>query len=115
MAVRFRRGTDDDLIAYLDQWFGRRAIRIREATRQAVEAGVTYTGEEPWTERSNDAGQADVRVTVRFFKDQDEHIVDYLQSLPGRKKSSYLRQALRWMIAQNTGEHPAPRATERRS
>ncbi|MBN1936840.1 MAG: hypothetical protein JW934_19420 [Anaerolineae bacterium] len=95
--VRLRRGVDDDLIAYLGDLHGRRALLFREAARRAVRAGVLFRLEF-WVERPGDIGRHDARVSVRFVPGEDDDVVAYLATLPNRRRSSYLRQVLRWTI-----------------
>jgi len=93
LTIRFRHGEDDDLIKYLRALpSGHRAVAIREAVRLAVRMGLTYDGH--WSQGPR-RDQADMRVTVRFHHGEDDRVIAYLQSLPSRKRSAFVRQALR--------------------
>ena len=93
LTIRFRHGEDDDLIEYLRALpVGRRAVIIRAAVRQAVQMGMTYDGH--WSQGPH-RDTPDERVTVRFHHGEDDHAIAFLQSLPSRKRSAFVRQALR--------------------
>jgi len=93
LTIRFRHGEDDDLIKYLTALpIGRRAGIVREAVRQAVQMGMTYDGH--WSQGPH-RDMPDMRVTVRFHHGEDDQAIAFLQSLPSRKRSAFIRQALR--------------------
>jgi len=93
LTVRFRHGDDDDLIEYLQAVpFGHQAVIIRDAVRQAVQMGLTYNGR---FGQGSHRPRPDLRVTVRFHRGEDDHAIAFLQSLPSRKRSAFVRQALR--------------------
>ena len=93
LTIRFRHGEDDDLIEYLRALpVGRRAGTVREAVRQAARMGMTYDGY--WSQGPH-RDTPDMRVSVRFHHGEDNHAIAFLQSLPSRKRSAFVRQALR--------------------
>jgi len=102
LTIRFRHGEDDDLIEYLTALpIGRRAGTVREAVRQAVRMGMTYDGY--WSQGPH-RDIPDVRVTVRFHHGEDDQAIAFLQSLPSRKRSAFVRQALRARLNTVEGE-----------
>ena len=93
LTVRFRHGAENDLIEYLHSLpSGRRATIIREAVRQAVQIGLTHNGRFSQGSRRD---RPDLRVTIRFRHGEDDRTIAFLQSLPSRKRSAFVRQALR--------------------
>ena len=93
LTVRFRHDDDDDLTEYLQALpSGHQATTIRDAVRQAVQIGLTYNGRFSQGSRRD---WPDLRVTVRFHRGEDDHTITFLQSLPSRKRSAFVRQALR--------------------
>ena len=93
LSIRFRHGEDNDLIEYLRALpAGCRATMIRETVRQSVQMGMTYDGH--WGQGPR-RDTPDVKITVRFHPGEDDLTIAYLQSLPSRKRSAFVRQALR--------------------
>ena len=93
LTVRFRHGAEDDLIEYLRLVSsGRRATIIRQALRLAMQSGLTYNG---CFVQGTHRKQADLRTTIRFRHDKHDDLIAYLKSLPSRKRSAFVRQALR--------------------
>jgi len=93
LTIRFRHDNDDDLVEYLQAMpSGHQAVIIREAVRQAVQIGLTYNGRFSQGSRRD---RPDLRVTVRFRYGEDDRTIAFLQSLPSRKRSAFVRQALR--------------------
>ena len=93
LTVRFRHGAEDDLIEHLHRLpSGRRATIIREAVHQAVQSGLTYNSR---FSQGSHRPQPDLRVTIRFRHGEDDRTIAFLQSLPSRKRSAFVRQALR--------------------
>jgi len=93
LTIRFRHGEDDDLIGYLKGLpAGYRALTIRKTVHQAVQTGMAYDGY--WSQGPR-RDMPDERITVRFHHGEDDHAIAFLQSLPSRKRSAFVRQALR--------------------
>jgi len=96
LTIRLRPGVDDDLIETVDKIsLGRRAPLIRQAIREAYQAG--YRSSPDWWDATESAA-TDRRITVRFMAGEDEVIVAYLQSLPARRRSAFVRGAMRVAI-----------------
>ena len=93
LTVRFRHGAEDDLIKYLHLVPpGRRATVVRDAVCQSVQSGLTYNDHFNQGSRRH---RSDLRVTIRFHHGENDNTIQYLKSLPSRKKSAFVRQALR--------------------
>ena len=93
LTVRFRHGAEDDLIEYLRLVSsGRRATVVRDAVCQSVQSGLTYNDHFSQGSRRH---RSDLRVTIRFHHGENDKTIQYLKSLPSRKKSAFVRQALR--------------------
>jgi len=93
LSVRFRHGEDDDLIEYLRTLpTGYRAVVIRAAVRQAVQTGMIY--DRCWSQGPH-RDIPDVKIAVRFHHGEDDQVIAYLQSLPSRHRSAFVRQAMR--------------------
>lgn len=105
MTVRFRCDEDDDLIEHLTTLpLGHRATAIRKALHEAVRRGLAYDGH--WSQ-SPRRDQPDARITVRFHYPEDAQVIRYLKHLPSRKRSVYVRQALRRALREE-GAPPPP-------
>jgi len=93
LSVRFRHGEDDDLIEYLRTLpTGYRAVVIRAAVRQAVQTGMIY--DRCWSQGPH-RDIPDVKIAIRFHHGEDDQVIAYLQSLPSRHRSAFVRQAMR--------------------
>ena len=93
LTVRFRHDDDDDLIEHLHRLpSGHRAVTIREAVHRAVQIGLTHNGRFSQGSRRD---RPDLRVTIRFRHGEDDRTIAFLQSLPSRKRSAFVRQAFR--------------------
>jgi hypothetical protein len=101
LTIRFRHGEDDDLIEYLRALpAGQRAVTIREAVCQAVRLGLAYDGY--WNQGTH-RDQVDMRITIRFHHGRDDHAISFLRCLPSRKRSAFVRQALRVSLQTGRG------------
>jgi hypothetical protein len=93
LTVRFYRGEDDDLIEFLRTLPDScRATAILAAVCTAAFVGMTYDGH--WKQGPH-RDVPDMRITVRFRRGEDDHAMAFLQSLTSRKRSAFVRKALR--------------------